>query len=135
MIQNQRRRETIQVEIDLLDHFPIFGNLKNSNSLKNIHPNIKMSSFSPSKSKFSNVENNNESQEIRKVSSFKKKNKEKKKKEVLFSLIPNLNKLNKIKQNYNELLIESKKKVIQTKPKKKKIKFRKCSKNIFIIIH
>ena len=120
MIQNQRKREPIQVEIDLLDHFPIFGNLKNSNSLKNIHPNIKMSSFSPSKSKFSNVENNNESQEIRKVSSFKKKNKEKKKKEVLFSLIPNLNKLNKIKQNYNELLIESKEKVIQSKTKKKK---------------
>ena len=120
MIQNQRRRETIQVEIDLLDHLPIYGisNLKNSNSLKNIHPNIKMSSFSHSKSKFSNVENNNESQEIRKVSSFKKKNKEKKKKEVLFSLIPNLNKLKKIKQNYNELLIESKKKVIKTKPKK-----------------
>ena len=123
MIQNQRRRETIQVEIDLLDHLPIYGisNLKNSNSLKNIHPNIKMSSFSHSKSKFSNVENNNESPEIRKVSSFKKKNKEKKKKEVLFSLIPNLNKLKKIKQNYNELLIESKKKVIQTKPKKKKL--------------
>ena len=123
MIQNQRRRETIQVEIDLLDHLPIYGisNLKNSNSLKNIHPNIKMSSFSHSKSKFSNVENNNESPEIRKVSSFKKKNKEKKKKEVLFSLIPNLNKLKKIKQNYNELLIESKKKVIQTKTKKKKL--------------
>ena len=123
MIQNQRRRETIQVEIDLLDHLPIYGisNLKNSNSLKNIHPNIKMSSFSHSKSKFSNVENNNESQEIRKVSSFKKKNKEKKKKEVLFSLIPNLNKLKKIKQNYNVLLIESKKKVIQTKTKKKKL--------------
>ena len=86
MIQNQRRRETIQVEIDLLDHFPIFGNLKNSNSLKNIHPNIKMSSFSPSKSKFSNVENNNESQEIRKVSSFKKKIKRRRKRKF-YSLL------------------------------------------------
>ena len=88
MIQNQRRRETIQVEIDLLDHLPIYGisNLKNSNSLKNIHPNIKMSSFSHSKSKFSNVENNNESPEIRKVSSFKKKIKRRRKRKF-YSLL------------------------------------------------
>ena len=88
MIQNQRKREPIQVEIDLLDHLPIYGisNLKNSNSLKNIHPNIKMSSFSHSKSKFSNVENNNESPEIRKVSSFKKKIKRRRKRKF-YSLL------------------------------------------------
>ena len=85
---------------------------KSSKNIKNINLNS-ITTFSRNSSKSKNNSKN--------VSGIKKKDEyDKKKKEVLFSLLPHITKLNEIKQRYHQLLSESQKTINPLNNKKLK---------------